>query len=83
MFEHLQTVCQTEGILFENNALDLIVQESEGSARDALNLLEQVRFSTGLVTKQAVLQVLGHLNDELVISLFETIILKCQQMCFR
>ena len=73
---HLQNVCQTEGILFEDNALAHIVQESEGSARDALNLLEQVRFSTGLVTKQAVLQVLGHLDDEHVLGLFEAIVLK-------
>lgn len=73
---HLQNVCQTEEILFEDNALSLIVQESEGSARDALNLLEQVRFSTGLVTKQAVLQVLGHLDDEQVLALFEAIALK-------
>jgi len=76
LFAHLQNVCQAEGILFEDNALALIVEESEGSARDALNLLEQVRFSTGLVTKQAVLQVLGHLDDEQVIDLFEAIILK-------
>lgn len=74
--DHLQNVCKTEGILFENNALDLIVQESEGSARDALNLLEQVRFSTGLITKKAVLQVLGHLDDVQLISLFEAIVLK-------
>ena len=31
--EHLRNVCQAEAILFEDNALDLIVQESEGSAR--------------------------------------------------
>lgn len=76
LFGHLQNVCHAEGVLFEDNALSLIVKESEGSARDALNLLEQVRFSTGLVTKHAVLQVLGHLEDEQVIDLFEAIILK-------
>lgn len=74
--DHLQNVCHTESILFEANALDLIVQESEGSARDALNLLEQVRFSTSLVTKKAVLQVLGRLDDAQVIDLFEAIALK-------
>ena len=54
--------------------LGLIVRENEGSVRDAINMLEEVRFSSSSVSKQAVLQVLGHLDDAQLIQLFDTVI---------
>ena len=52
---HLQVICKNEKIAYTDDALDLIVRHTEGSARDALNLLEQVRFSSAIVSKEAVL----------------------------
>lgn len=63
---HLRNVCDTESIKADDGALALMVRESEGSARDALNLLEQVRFSSEAVTTDAVLNVLGHVSDEIM-----------------
>lgn len=74
--KHLEAVCKKEEIKADQEALYTIVKETEGSARDALNLLEQVRFSTGTVTQQAVLRALGHLSEEQLLGILEKIILK-------
>lgn len=73
IYQHLVHVCTKENILVDDQALSMISAQAQGSLRDALNLLEQVRFSSAKVTKQAVLGVLGYLDDEQLISLFEKI----------
>ncbi len=69
--DHLEMICREEQIPCDKPALVIIAHETEGSARDAINLLEQVRFSTDRVTVEAVLAVLGHIPEQLLISLFE------------
>lgn len=64
LINHLAYVCEQEKIPYQQDALTLLVKQTEGSVRDALNLLEQVRFTARQVNKQAVLLVLGHLDDE-------------------
>lgn len=76
MYKHLATICLQEEIHADEQALHLIATQSDGSLRDALNLLEQVRFSSAKITKQAVLLMLGYLDDELLVQLFETLCLK-------
>ena len=66
---HLTFICKQEKIIHTDNALDLIVRHTEGSARDALNLLEQVRFSSSMVNEEAVLCLLGHIDDQYIIKL--------------
>lgn len=73
---HLAAVCLAEEISCDEQALSLIVKETEGSVRDAINLLERVRFASNKVTKQVVQQVLGHIDDERLLSCFEIIIHK-------
>lgn len=70
LLKHLQHVCTAENIRADENALKVIIQETEGSARDALNLLEQVRFAHAHVSKDAVLQVLGHVPEPILLDLF-------------
>ncbi len=79
LLDHLMNVCATEHIACDTQALQLIIQETGGSIRDALNLLEQVRFSGDRVTKEAVYQVLGHLDDQRLLNLFEIILYKTPQ----
>ena len=55
---------------------NLIIEHAQGSARDAINLLEQVRFSSGKINKESVLQILGHLDDEQLLQLFGTVLAK-------
>ncbi len=81
LVEHLKEVCVAENIEFEISALETIVQETQGSARDALNLLEQVRFSSSKVTNDAVLMVLGHLPEALLFDLVQSVIQKNNSSC--
>lgn len=71
---HLKNICKKECISYDDQGLGLIVSESQGSARDSLNILEQVRFSSGAVTKNTVQDVLGHLDDERLLGLFELLL---------
>ncbi len=72
--ERLREICLQESIAFEENGLSLIIKRTEGSVRDALNLLEQVRFSTKKVTHEAVLEVLGFIDDTALLALFESVV---------
>ncbi|MGE0206861.1 MAG: DNA polymerase III subunit gamma/tau [Candidatus Babeliales bacterium] len=74
LVKHLEFVCTKEEISYEKEALELIVKQTEGSVRDALNLLEQVRFTARTVSAQAVLGVLGHLDQERLMHLFSFIL---------
>jgi DNA polymerase-3 subunit gamma/tau len=71
LITHLQTVCLAESINHDRAGLELIVKESQGSARDALNLLEQVRFAYSAVTILSVSQVLGHVDDRALLKLLQ------------
>lgn len=76
LLKHLVNVCATEQIAADAQALSLIIKETGGSIRDALNLLEQVRFSDARVSKDAVYQVLGQLDEQRLLNLFEIILYK-------
>jgi len=73
LVNHLAYVCKKEEIEFEEDALQILVKQTEGSVRDALNLLEQVRFTVRRVSKQAITMVLGHLDEERLLSLFDKV----------
>lgn len=60
--EYLIKVCSEEGISIEVDAISCIVNEAEGSARDALTILEQIRYSAPSLTKEKVLSLLGKVN---------------------
>lgn len=71
---YLEKICQTEQVDIESAALDVLIDETDGSARDALNLLEQVRFSTDRITIDSILGILGKVSTNAIITLFENII---------
>lgn len=74
LFNHLIDICNAERISYEQEALSFIIKETDGSVRDALNLLEQVRFAVGSVSKAGVVQVLGHIDDDMLVKLFEILL---------
>ena len=74
LLDHLVAICEKENIHHDREGLKLIVDSTEGSVRDAINLLEQVRFSSNSVTKPAVLLSLGHLDDARLLALFNTLV---------
>jgi len=76
LLNHLTIVCESENISFDQDGLSLIIQQTEGSVRDALNLLEQVRFSSSRVSKETVKRVLGHIDDQTMLTIFQTVLTK-------
>lgn len=68
---HLVAICNQEAITFDDSALDLLLNETEGSARDAINLLERVRFSSTHITEQTILSVLGKISNQDLYILFD------------
>ncbi len=80
---HLTFICEQEGLSAEPEALMLIAQETEGCMRDALNLLERLRAlpegidadgAAAKITKQAVSDLLGNVDDDRVSELLYTIV---------
>lgn len=69
---HLKAICAQEKIVCEDAALDIIIRHTDGSARDALNMLEQVRFSSAAVTPATVLKLLGHMSDQQILDIVIT-----------
>jgi len=74
LLNYLVHICKAEEIEFELEALNFIVQESHGSARDALNLLEKIRAGFNIVNKETVFTALGLMPEDYLINLLELII---------
>jgi len=72
--DHLRSICTQERVTIDDTAIDLLLEETEGSARDAINLLERVRFSGDNITEQTVLQVLGKLSNKELLELFDILL---------
>ena len=62
-------VCEQEKISYDDEGLGVIIKQTEGSVRDALNLLETVRFSHKTVTRGSI-ALLGRMDDQVLIALF-------------
>jgi len=67
----LARVCELEEVTASNESLRCIASVSEGSARDALSILEQaIVFGEGCIEKQAVLDMLGRASSLMIVDLF-------------
>jgi DNA polymerase III subunit gamma/tau len=71
---YIKKICDNEHIPINDNAIDIIIDETEGSARDALNLLEQIRFSDEQVTEEILLKIIGKVSNGVIIRIFEFIL---------
>jgi DNA polymerase-3 subunit gamma/tau len=60
---YLQQICSSESISYDDAGLQIIARESGGSVRDALNMIERVRFAGEDVSAAAVERVLGYLSS--------------------
>jgi DNA polymerase-3 subunit gamma/tau len=60
LFDFLAKVCVQEGLSFEPEALSLIVGQSQGCPRDALNLLEQICFCSESINLKIVQDVFNY-----------------------
>lgn len=72
LINHLAYICKQENISYTQEGIKEIALNGQGSVRDTLNLLEQVRFSTACVDREAVLGVLGKMRIEDLIKILDT-----------
>lgn len=79
MIGHLEHLCKQESISYEVAGLELITQVSQGSLRDAINLLEQARFADVKVSKAVVLSVLGYVDDSVMYQILMALVQKNQK----
>lgn len=66
VIEHLKFIAKQEGITISDDALQLVAAHGEGSFRDSISLLDQVRNTAGKVDLAAVQGVLGIAPAELI-----------------
>ncbi len=72
---HLKNICEEEDIRIDDEAIEVIIKETEGSARDALNVLEQVRFAAENVSVNTVRKTLGLISENQLFDII-TLLLK-------
>lgn len=70
---YLREVCVRENIVIEDAALNVLIEETDGSARDALNMLEQVRFVESPITEASIRKILGKLSIAVLLDLLEAV----------
>ncbi len=67
IMEHLKYVAKNEGFDIEDEALNLIARDADGSMRDAISLLDQlVSFCGKKITFDDVITILGTADEELL-----------------
>ena len=72
---HLSHILQTEGVGFEEAALQAIARAADGSARDALSLTERVlAYSPSFLREEDVRQALGLVGGEALLRLSNAIL---------
>lgn len=74
IFKRLKYICTQMGIEIEDEALKLIVRNSDGAVRDALSILDQcISFSEGKLTYEKAIETLGIVTDEFLFKLTDSI----------
>jgi DNA polymerase-3 subunit gamma/tau len=68
---HLREIASAEHITIADDALELIAEHGEGSFRDSISMLDQVRSSNQDVTAHDVQQLLGIPSAEAITTLYE------------
>lgn len=74
MKNYVSAVCAQEAISIDQAALDVLMHEVDGCMRDALNLLEQVRFLGREVDERTILTTLGLISRQQLYELFSLIL---------
>ena len=73
--DHLQMICESEGLDAERAALQLIARQASGGMRDALSLLDQViSFAGSDIREEQVAQILGVANRTHLFELSDAIL---------
>lgn len=75
--KNMKKIVNEVDVDIEDSALELIARNSDGAMRDALSILDQcISFTEGVITCDYVISVLGIVNNDLMFSVVDDIIVK-------
>lgn len=74
--KHLTLLCEQENIAYDQNGLYLVAYQTEGSMRDAINLIERIRLVYPSVNQESVYEILGYIDENQILEIFKVIIEK-------
>lgn len=72
--DHLKTIAKLENIKISDDALKLIAQHGEGSFRDSISLLDQVRHTSKSISLEDVQLALGHAPEAVLVQLLNAVL---------
>ncbi len=73
--QHLQSICTSEKITYEVDALRCLAHAADGSLRDALSLLDQTNaFCHGNITTAETRQMLGNIEQDTLFRLLHSLV---------
>ena len=73
IFEHLKSISKKEKINISDKALELVSDHARGSFRDAISLLEQVKFISKKIDEKDINLMLGMASGKLISQVIENI----------
>jgi len=77
IINNMRSICDNLGIEVEDKVLNLIARNSDGAMRDALSLLDQcTSFSSGKISYDDAVSILGIVNSDLILNMADAIIVK-------
>jgi DNA polymerase-3 subunit gamma/tau len=72
--QHLQSIARSEGIKIDDDALELVAQHGQGSFRDSISFLDQVRMlSDDMISRDTVETALGRASEQLISDLVQAV----------
>src|SRR5699024_8265500 len=78
LLPYLEDICKQENIVYNKEGLQIISEHCQGSARDALNLIERVRLAYSKITDTNIYSVLKIVDTKVLCLLFKAI---CSSDC--
>ncbi|NTU89696.1 MAG: DNA polymerase III subunit gamma/tau, partial [Actinobacteria bacterium] len=81
---NLRLICEKEGFIYEDSALELIAKHSSGGMRDAISTLEQLSvFTSGSLTFAAAEGLLGEVEESQLFDIVRLVAARDVVGCFR
>lgn len=62
--KHLKSIAKAEKLNIDDDALTLIAEHGRGSFRDSISLLDQIRNTSGKITRASVEHAIGHVSEK-------------------
>lgn len=77
--DHLRHIAEAEHISIDDDALKLVAEHGQGSFRDSISLLDQVKASNQDITASSIEAALGRAPQQLVLQLIEAVAIRDSQ----